>query len=355
MIGMEKNVEKQLILRTFEPDMAALKAAARQLRGMRDLGMNLYGQAGEVLIVLTARSHATAAATELTERVAQQLEQALGDAAYGRGKGSLAYFVSGDLLDNEALIAASDAKTGRLLSEEFSRTKRGSQVFDFGDTSYGDARVMNKIKSTAAKHFEPGNEAQMTAARATAASKCARSEVGVCIAGAGLQNRPVYLAVAYKGYVYMRRFEQSPDAGKRAALAALDITRRLMQGLPVSAGTRAFKANSRFNWDAPVQANRHSRAWAPIVVLAALLVALAIACWYFFTQFSLFGSGSDTLPASTSMSGLSADSGAGSAGQQAGSGSATVQASSVAVPSSQPIGGVVDEDGTVHPFAGLAG
>ena len=88
MQPMEKNVEKQLVVRTFEPDMNALKQTAKQLAHMQDTSLNLYGQAGEVLIVVTARAYAQAAATELTENVAERFELALGPAAYGRGKGS---------------------------------------------------------------------------------------------------------------------------------------------------------------------------------------------------------------------------------------------------------------------------
>ena len=98
MQPMEKNVEKQLVVRTFEPDMNALKQTAKQLAHMQDTSLNLYGQAGEVLIVVTARAYAQAAATELTENVAEQFELALGPAAYGRGKGSLAYFTAGELI-----------------------------------------------------------------------------------------------------------------------------------------------------------------------------------------------------------------------------------------------------------------
>ena len=72
MQPMEKNVEKQLVVRTFEPDMNALKQTAKQLAHMQDTSLNLYGQAGEVLIVVTARAYAQAAATELTENVAEQ-------------------------------------------------------------------------------------------------------------------------------------------------------------------------------------------------------------------------------------------------------------------------------------------
>jgi hypothetical protein len=114
---------------------------------MQDTSLNLYGQAGEVLIVVTARAYAQAAATELTENVAEQFELALGPAAYGRGKGSLAYFTAGELIQSESTIAAADPATGALLAEEFSHTKRGPSVFDFGDGSYNDSRVVAKIKN----------------------------------------------------------------------------------------------------------------------------------------------------------------------------------------------------------------
>ena len=116
MQPMEKNVEKQLVVRTFEPDMNALKQTAKQLAHMQDTSLNLYGQAGEVLIVVTARAYAQAAATELTENVAEQFELALGPAAYGRGKGSLAYFTAGELIQSESTIAAADPATGALLA-----------------------------------------------------------------------------------------------------------------------------------------------------------------------------------------------------------------------------------------------
>ena len=83
---------------------------------MQDTSLNLYGQAGEVLIVVTARAYAQAAATELTENVAEQFELALGPAAYGRGKGSLAYFTAGELIQSESTLAAADPATGALLA-----------------------------------------------------------------------------------------------------------------------------------------------------------------------------------------------------------------------------------------------
>ncbi|MFQ9992072.1 hypothetical protein, partial [Ruthenibacterium lactatiformans] len=232
MQPMEKNVEKQLVVRTFEPDMNALKQTAKQLAHMQDTSLNLYGQAGEVLIVVTARAYAQAAATELTENVAEQFELALGPAAYGRGKGSLAYFTAGELIQSESTIAAADPATGALLAEEFS-TKRGPSVFDFGDGSYNDSRVVAKIKNAVYKYAEEGNAPQIAAARAAAAARFAHADFGVASVGMGTGAEVVYLAVAHRGYVYIKRIRNGEGAGKTVALSALDMVRRLAQKQPV--------------------------------------------------------------------------------------------------------------------------
>ena len=74
-------IGKQLIVRTFEPDMACSSRWQKQMNGMQDVALNLFGQAGEVLIVITARAHAPAAATELTGAHCRAFEMVLGDAA----------------------------------------------------------------------------------------------------------------------------------------------------------------------------------------------------------------------------------------------------------------------------------
>lgn len=291
---MEKNVEKQLIVRTYEPDMNQLKQTARQLARMQDVSLNLYGNAGEVLIAVTARAYAHAAATELTESVAEQFELALGPAVYGRGKGSLAYFTAGELIQNESNIAAADHATGILLSEEFSHTKRGSAVYDFGEESYHNVRVEGKIQNAVYKYADEGDAAQTVAARAAAAAKYGHADYGVAVAGVG-SGETVWAAVAHRGYVYLRRFQDQENIGKTVALAVLDTVRRLEKKQPVERA-RAFKANSDFDWNQPVKKRQGNPYLAPILVLALLLAALGVACWYFFTHFSLGGQAGSALP-----------------------------------------------------------
>ena len=144
-----KTVQKQVIVRLYQPDMDALKGAARQAGLQRDVQLKLYGQAGEVLVVIRAQAYAQAAATELTEMAAEQIEQAVGASAYARGKGSLAYVTAGEMIENECVIAAANPETGALMGEEFAATKRGAKVFDFGESSYNNTRTLHKIEDYA--------------------------------------------------------------------------------------------------------------------------------------------------------------------------------------------------------------
>lgn len=362
MEALEKKVEKQLIVRMYEPDMTILKETAKQISGMENVKLNLYGQCGEVLVVITVHAIAEAAAVELSEAVAERFEQALGDTVYGRGKGSLAYFAAGELIEHECLLAASDPKTGALLAEEFSHTRRGSSVFDFGDSSYNDPRIMGKIKQEVAKKCAGGaNAAQAASVRAEAAAKCSRADVGVSVVPT---EQSLFVGVYYRGYVYVRQMEQGKDAGKRAALAALDIVRRLMSHIQV-VNARAFKAGGDLDWEYPVDKKPDNPYLVPVIILAVLLIALGAACWYFFTTFSITGGG-DTIAASTSQttSAVVSDSAAANSvpqtdstvqsvpnSQSAVAASGTDSAAAQAQSTAQSEQAQPDANGEIHPFA----
>lgn len=353
---MEKNVEKQMIIRAFEPNLDTLKQTARQLAHMQDVSLNLYGQAGEVLIVVTARAFAQAAAVELTESVAEQFELSLGEAVYGRGKGSLAYFTAGELIEHEANIAAADAETGALLAEEFSHTKRGPSVFDFGEGSYQDERFLDKVQIAEERYADEGDIVQSVAARAVAAAKYGHADFGTAVMGLGSDGL-VYIAVAHRGYVYLRRFQDGETAGKVAALRMLDLVRRLIKKQPVDSA-RMFKANSDLVWDEPIQKKRSNPHLVPIIVLVVMIVALAGACWYFFTHYSLGGGQGDALPAGNSAS-MSAPAAPDTqtpapAAPQPADGAGTPEADSTPAPEdgAQPADSDTQTGGNVvHPFA----
>ena len=231
-------------------------------------------------------------------------------------------------------------------------------MFDFGDGSYNDSRVVAKIKNAVYKYAEEGNAPQTAAARAAAAVKFAHADFGVASVGMGTGAEVIYLAVAHRGYVYIKRIQNGEGAGKAVALSALDMVRRLAQKQPVGKA-RMFKANSDFDWNAPLKKRSASKYAAPIAVLAVLLVALGVACWYFFTHFSLGGtkdaggvlpvSGSTSVsePASAPVPG--ADASASQSAADGGSGATDANGAAA------PAGGASStaqsgNTGVVHPF-----
>lgn len=287
---IQKNVKKEVIVRTFEPNMQALKATARSLSSRPDVSIRLFGQAGEVLIVLTALAYASAAATELTEGSAEVFERALGDACYGRGKGSLAYASAGEMVEHESIIAAADEVTGTLIGEEFGNTKRGPKVFDFGENSYNEPRMIAKLDKYISGQVEDERDAlQNCAIYAEAAQKCVRADFGASITG--LDSGTVYAAVTYKKNVYIRAIPQGPDAEKTAALSILDMARCLLLSGTSPTYAKMFTSGRFINWDAPLTAKKSvsKSRLVPILVLVALVCALGVSIWYLFNTFIIPG------------------------------------------------------------------
>lgn len=358
MDPIAKNIEKQVIVRFFQPDMQVLKATAKHLAGsMPDAKLGLYGQAGEVLVVITAHAYAPAAATELTESAAEQFEQAAGATAYGRGKGSLAYVTAGAMIESEAVVAAADEATGALLDVEFSATKRGTKVFDFGADSYANAKMAAKIDAAAT--FDPDEEEtplQSAADLASAAAKCTRADFGVAITGLE-DGGDVYAAVAHKGTVHISKIPAGQFAGKQAALSILDIIRRLLgkEDLPNS---KSFRAGNEVDWNAPQKTKAANQNLVPIIILIVLLLALCGACWYLASHFFFGKDKGDAIPASTSTSmtqsmPASASTG-GTVPENPVSASVPAADSTASTAPSAPAQGTttaVNSGGVVHPFA----
>lgn len=281
-----KTVQKQVIVRLYQPDMDALKGAARQAGLQRDVQLKLYGQAGEVLVVIRAQAYAQAAATELTEMAAEQIEQAVGASAYARGKGSLAYVTAGEMIENECVIAAANPETGALIGEEFAATKRGAKVFDFGESSYNNTRTLHKIEDYAG---DPDEETplQMACDLATAAAKYGKAEFGCAVTGLE-SEKAVWAAVYYKGRVWARKIRPGEEAGKTAALTILDTVRLILQKQPVPYA-KQFRAGKDAVWSEGKRAEK-SGGGAGKAVLTALIViilaaAIGVGVWYALTTF----------------------------------------------------------------------
>lgn len=300
-----KTVQKQVIVRMYQPDMDALKAAAKSMRLQRDVQMKLYGQAGEVLAVIRSQAYAPAAATELSETAAEQIEQAVGASAYARGKGSLAYVTAGELIENECILAAANAETGALLGEELAATKRGAKVFDFGESSYNHPRASRRIEDYAG---DPDEETplQMACDLAVAAAKYGKAEFGCAITGLD-SDKAVWAAVCHKSTVWVRKIRPGEEAGKTAALTILDIIRLVLQRQAVPYA-KQFRAGSETVWSEGKTGGKPGGGAGKIALITLSIVliaaAIGIGVWLVLDNFVFRddAAAGNSLPQSTSQS-----------------------------------------------------
>ena len=297
-----KTIQKQVIVRMYQPDMDALKAAVRQAGLQRDVQFKLYGQAGEVLVVIRAQAYAQAAATELSEIAAEQIEQAVGASAYARGKGSLAYAAAGEMIENECILAAANAETGALVGEELAATKRGAKVFDFGESTYSNSRVARRIENYAG---DPDEETplQMACDLAAAAAKYGKAEFGCAVTGLG-SDKAVWAAVCHKSRVWVRKIRPGEDAGKTAALTILDTVRLILQKQTVPY-CKVFRTGREAVWSEGARGGKSGggAGKAVLAILATVLFAAAIGlgAWYLLTNY-VFVHDDSSLPDSQSAS-----------------------------------------------------
>ncbi len=281
----------QVVLRMFQPDMNLLKATAKQLSELPHIKLNLYGQGGEILVVIAAQGR-TAPATELAENAAAQMEAAMGDVVYTRGKTPLAEYVCALMNKHELNLTAPDDETGSLLEAEFKAVKSADKVFDFGHDSYHHSKLAGKIADTAIMDDEESSDpVQLASDRSFAAKKCTKSDFGVSISSVPGADT-IAVAVTYGKLVYIRSIKEGDDARKKAVLSALDIIRRLINGKEIPYA-RTFKAAQEIDWNEPVT-NAKSKGLEsanskgliiPIIVLVIVSIALGVGIWYVVQNF----------------------------------------------------------------------
>ncbi|MEG0769698.1 MAG: hypothetical protein RSG59_07210 [Ruthenibacterium sp.] len=378
----QQGVEKQLIVRMFQPDMQLLKVTAKQISATASIKLGLYGQSGEVLVVIAARARTAMAATELTENAAGQFEAAMGDSVYGRGKAPIGAVVVAEMEQDETTLVAADDATGLLLETELQPIKNADKVFDFGQNSFRNARMADKIADAALMDDEESDDPiQLSADRSFAARKCTKSDFGVCIVDVE-GGKMVCSAVTYGKMVYVRCIRPAPDAGKAAAMTALDMIRRLTLGMPIPYA-RAFKAGQEIDWNEPMQqkgrksssgksggsksssgksgTGKKKSLAVPIVLLVLVAIALCGAIWYVVNTFIIKDEGSLPAAGSTGSSAVSMPAGDTSVpGDAAAPGSDTgAPASDAAAPDAPavvsspaaPAAGAGTGEPVVHPFS----
>ena len=225
----------------------------------------------------------------------------LGDCVYAMDADSLEEVVVKELAARGLTVATAESCTGGMLSQRITAVPGASGVFAYGACTYAND-IKEKMLGVRHETLEAyGAVSPETAAEmARGVRKAAGADLGVGITGiagpgGGTPEKPVglvYLAACSADTVYVQKLVITGRTREVVRLSstqhALEMVRRLAQKQPVDRA-RMFKANSDFDWNAPLKKRRSSKYAAPIAVLAVLLVALAVACWYFFTHFSLGG------------------------------------------------------------------
>ncbi|MEG2931743.1 MAG: hypothetical protein RR825_08135, partial [Ruthenibacterium sp.] len=227
--------------------------------------------------------------------------------------------VVGEMEQDETTLVAADDATGSLLEAELQPVTNAEKVFDFGQNSFRNARMADKIADAALMDDEESEDPiQLSADRSFAARKCTKSDFGVSIVDVE-GGKMVCAAVTYGKMVYVRCIRPAPDAGKAAAMTALDMIRRLTLGMPISYA-RAFKAGQEIDWNEPMQqkggkskstsgkssgskpSGGKKNLAVPIVLLVLVAIALCVAIWYVVNTFIIKDEGSMPVDGGMSMS-----------------------------------------------------
>ena len=353
----QRSAEKQVIIRMYQPDMQLLKATAREMHGTPGLRLGMYGQAGEVLVVAAGQSGDPQLSADIAEDAAAQFEGAMGECVYGFGRTGLAQVTAQTLEKEENTFAAANDETGRWLEAEMQTAPDADKVFDFGQRSYADERMADKIADAAVLDDEETQDPlQQAADRSYAAHKCTKRDFGVAITGTQGGASMVCAAVTYKKLVYVRCIRPDKDAGKTAALTILDTMRRLTLGQDVPYA-RVFRAGHEIDWNEPlsddvVQQGGGGGKVLPILLVIVLIAALAGIGWYAVKNF-LFKDSASAVPASASVSAAAQSTPA--------SASASAPAASAQTTTAAAVSGATAADGAattaaaggngvVHPF-----
>lgn len=287
------NAQSQIVVRTFMPDINTLKSTAKRMNAVPGTALNLYANAGEVLVVITAAARTPAAAEELCEGAARRFETELGYACYGRGKESMAQLLCEDMLDENKLVASADSITGEWIGEQFNSAREAEAVYDFGEDSYNHPTVAPKLAKKVYIAQRGANVADAAAGMATAAQKCAKTDYGIAFSGLD-SGHGVCVAVAAKHCVYVARVAAGQDEGKQAAMMALDIIRRDLFRLP-QGEARMFAKNRPIQWNKPMR----GRSRVPLLVTLLVLLAVVCGLWFVSDKLTRFTPEPPAVPAVT--------------------------------------------------------
>jgi nicotinamide-nucleotide amidase len=206
----------------------------------------------EIQVKLTVKGPDLAAAQARLEAASVEVRQRLGAHLFSDGA-ALEEVVGEGLRREKATLATAESCTGGMVAQMVTAIAGSSDYFDRGFVTYSNQAKMDLLgvdEELLREHgavSEPCARAMAEGARARAGTTYALAITGIAGPGGGTPEKPVglvYVALATPDRTVVRRLRwpgQREQVRAISAMAALDLLRRRLAGLPVDEGDLAAR------------------------------------------------------------------------------------------------------------------
>lgn len=248
LLSLSDSVIHSINIRTFGIGEGAAASLISDLMQSANPTVAPYASRGEMFVRVTAKARTAEQAKHLAEPVIADIRRRLGDVIYGTDVDSLEEAVVRRLLAGRTSIATAESCTGGLLAKRITDVPGASEIFQLGLVTYSNQAKTDLLGISSLLLSEVG-AVSPEVARAMAASvrKLAKSDIGIGITGiagpfGGTPQKPVglvYIALDCEKGCYLHKLEPLGRylgrewVRERASGIALDMVRRLLDGLPV--------------------------------------------------------------------------------------------------------------------------
>lgn len=207
-------------------------------------GIGTYARNGELTAEVTVSADSKEEAEASAKEVADRIQDALGEFAYGRNAASLAEEVVRLLKEKKLRVATAESCTGGLVAKRITDINGSSAVFEQGVTAYSNdiKRSALSVRGKTLKKY--GAVSPQTAAdMAAGALFTSKADYAISVTGCAGDNDPnkgkVFVCLYDGRDCFVRQLSLTDPRYTRsrireiAALHAFDMLRRRLTGLPV--------------------------------------------------------------------------------------------------------------------------
>ena len=207
-------------------------------------GIGTYARNGELAAEVTVSADSKEEAETSAKEIADRIQQAMGEFAYGRNAASLAEEVVRLLKEKKLRVATAESCTGGLIAKRITDINGASAVFEQGVTAYSNdiKRSALSVRGKTLKKY--GAVSPQTAAdMAAGALFTSKADYALSVTGCAGDDDPekgkVFICLYDGRDCFIRQLSLTDPRYTRsrireiAALHALDMLRRRLNGLPV--------------------------------------------------------------------------------------------------------------------------